>query len=108
MGYLTGIDPVLLLSQSRVQATTLQTPLVGDEGLEPPNVGIKIRCLASLANPQLKKKRGSKLPLNVLSKSMNQRFAIYIVISKPKRRSVAVGLVHMFFSFEIYMYCTCI
>jgi hypothetical protein len=56
----------------------------------------------------LKKKRGSKLPLNVLPKSMNQRFAIYIVISKPKRRSVAVGLVHMFFSFEIYMYCTCI
>ena len=26
--------------------------MVGDEGLEPPDVGIKIRCLTSLANPQ--------------------------------------------------------
>ena len=29
MGCLTGIDPVLPLSQSRVQATTLKTPLIG-------------------------------------------------------------------------------
>jgi hypothetical protein len=54
LGYPTGIDPVLPLSQSRVQATTLRTPLVGDTGLEPVHGGIKIRCLTSLANPQLK------------------------------------------------------
>jgi hypothetical protein len=29
--------------------------LAGDDGLEPPNVGIKIRCLTNLANPQQKK-----------------------------------------------------
>jgi hypothetical protein len=27
--------------------------MVGGEGFEPPNGGIKIRCLTSLANPQL-------------------------------------------------------
>ena len=27
--------------------------VAGDDGLEPPNVGIKIRCLTNLANPQL-------------------------------------------------------
>jgi len=27
--------------------------MAGDDGLEPPNVGIKIRCLTNLANPQL-------------------------------------------------------
>ena len=32
LGCLTGIDPVLPLSQSRVQATTLKTPLVGSKG----------------------------------------------------------------------------
>jgi hypothetical protein len=26
--------------------------VVGDDGLEPPNAGIKIRCLTNLANPQ--------------------------------------------------------
>ena len=35
LGCLTGIDPVLLLSQSNVQATTLQTPLAGILGFEP-------------------------------------------------------------------------
>ena len=59
MGYPTGIDPVLPVSQTSVQATTLRTPLVGDEGLEPPHVGIKIRCLTNLANPQQEMKRGS-------------------------------------------------
>ena len=28
------------------------TQLAGDDGLEPPHVGIKIRCLTNLANPQ--------------------------------------------------------
>ena len=28
--------------------------MAGDDGLEPPNVGIKIRCLTNLANPQYK------------------------------------------------------
>jgi hypothetical protein len=32
LGCLTGIDPVLPLSQSRVQATTLKTPLYGRSG----------------------------------------------------------------------------
>ena len=34
MGYPTGIDPVLPLSQSRVQATTLRTPRAGDVRIE--------------------------------------------------------------------------
>jgi hypothetical protein len=48
MGCPTGIDPVLPVSQTSVQATTLRTPLVGDEGVEPSNGGIKIRCLDQL------------------------------------------------------------
>ena len=34
MGYPTGIDPVLPVSQTRVQATTLRTPLAGDVRIE--------------------------------------------------------------------------
>ncbi len=35
MGYPTGIDPVLPVSQTRVQATTLRTPRAGILGFEP-------------------------------------------------------------------------
>ena len=35
MGYPTGIDPVLPVSQTSVQATTLRTPLAGILGFEP-------------------------------------------------------------------------
>lgn len=34
MGYPTGIDPVLPVSQTSVQATTLRTPLAGDVRIE--------------------------------------------------------------------------
>ena len=33
---------------------------------------------------------------------------MYIVISKPKRKSVAWGVVHMLFSLNEYIYCICI
>ena len=45
-------------SNAAIIAITMIAPwlfsgcLVGDEGLEPPHGGIKIRCLTSLANPQ--------------------------------------------------------
>jgi hypothetical protein len=52
LGCPTSIDLVLPVSQTSMQATTLRTPLAGDDGLEPPNAGIKIRCLTNLANPQ--------------------------------------------------------
>ena len=35
MGYPTGIDPVLPVSQTSVQATTLRTPRAGILGFEP-------------------------------------------------------------------------
>ena len=46
----TRTDHLLLAKQALSQMS--YGPMAGDDGLEPPNVGIKIRCLTNLANPQ--------------------------------------------------------
>jgi hypothetical protein len=48
----TGIEPVTLALSRPCSAAELTGCVAGDDGLEPPRVGIKIRCLTNLANPQ--------------------------------------------------------
>jgi len=40
------------------------------------------------------KKKRTLMPVRFLANRLNQRLAMYIVISKPKRRSVKAGVVH--------------
>ena len=51
LGCLTGIDPVLPVSQTSVQATTLKTPLAGMPGFEPSLVESKSTVLADTPHP---------------------------------------------------------
>ena len=51
LGCHTGIDPVLPLSQSRVQATTLKTPLIGrGDEIRTHDDDFKDRCLSPLGD----------------------------------------------------------
>ena len=52
--------------------------MVGDEGLEPPDGGIKIRCLTNLANPQLYGPSGEvRTPDPLLPKQMRSQAALH-------------------------------